>query len=357
MRPFNKIFFLLLTLSIIIIVLLIIVNVIFLSRSIYTPRIFFPGIILFFANFLSAGGVIGSYAPIHANELVLIQTRKCTSIAMLIISLVIIPIFLMQNFSFYYSLKDAKNFCELNNGKSKENFYSEIIKEKEGNQTLKTKYIYNYNNGLTCLENKKCIKSRNVADLYICNYNFEQICNKIFETDYLMNEDDDLNIPFFVSSCLNIKKQNIKPNVDLYKCNTGINLAKDAPLSNEEKEQIQKYHNNNIKIINDNIKNLDEKLDNFDGAIYTYEEKCYNNSTFNFYLISTILYILLTSFISISWIIIGFFTILKSYRCIEDVEMKNYKERMKKINEDYNKMNSQKNNPNDNDETTPINIQ
>ena len=124
-KTYFTIFFTCLILLIIISVL----NVIFLIYKIFLPRIFFPGILVYIATFICAGGVLGSYGPINILEPQFMQMRKCTSIVMVIICLLLSPIFLYQNINFYSSIKDAKLFCLDNNGKSKGDIYSELVDE------------------------------------------------------------------------------------------------------------------------------------------------------------------------------------------------------------------------------------
>ena len=97
-------------------------------------------------------------------------------------------------------------------------------------------------------------------------------------------------------------------------------------------------------------------MDNLDADIYFYEDKCYSNSQYFIFFICIIAHILINLFICIAWIILGISNILKSCGCMEDSELMYYQQKMKTMNNLYNQIHLSKENQNEIDETTPINI-
>ena len=339
-----------------------IINFIFLILKIFIPRIFFPGIIIYIASFIFAGGIVGSYGPVNKSEPQLMQMRKCSSIIMLFICIGICPIFLYQNINFYSNIKKAKLFCLENNGKARGDIYNELAKEKESVFSLRNNFEFKFRNGLTCFENQKCIKGISNSKMFVCNYNYEEKvsntakCNKIFETDNLINSFDDANMGSFASSCIELKKDKIRPNIELFRCISSKNLCKEDSNTEEEKIEIEKYHTKKIEIYNKDIIGIQQKLDNLDADIYFYEDKCYSNSQYFIFFICIIAHILINLFICIAWIILGISNILKSCGCMEDSELMYYQQKMKTMNNLYNQIHLSKENQNEIDETTPINI-
>lgn len=369
----SQTYFILFIISVVIIISIIIANIILIYKKILIPRIFFPGIIIYIVSFICAGGSAGSYGPAHNTEPELILMRKCTSIVMLIICIVIFPIFLSQNFNIYSSIKSSKTFCEENKGKSKGDIYSELFDEKEKIISLRNNFNHKYKNGLTCFESQKCIKSISSSKIFVCNYNHEEKyntskCNKVFETDHIVNTFDNANMAHFVTSCMDLKKEKIRPELDIYKCISSNNICNNNIVTDEEENEIKKYHKKNDKIYEEKILDLQKKIDNFEEDLYSYEEECHSNIVFGIYLFLIILLILATLVLVIGWVVIGISNILKHFGFMEDSELKYYQEKMKRMNNIYNEVHAQKENTNiqnnqntinyqDNiDETTPINV-
>ena len=361
---FTKLFFLIFFISVGLIMLIIIVNVIFLSLKIFLPRIFFPGFLLYIGTIICAGGILGSYGPVNTSEPQLIQMRKCTSIIMLLLCLICSPIFLYQNIYLYSSVKDSKLYCNENNGKSKGNTINQLISEKDHSFTLKNDYEYKYNNGLTCLENKKCIRSISNSKLFICNYNYEEIfkggkCTKIFETDKIATAFDNANTVKFASSCRDLKKT-IRPDLELYRCLSETNLLKEDSISSEEQELIEKNYKKKIEHYNRKIEEISKKLEYYDEDIYYYDEECHSNIVFNAYLVIIVVHILVHLFISFVWIVLAINTTMKFFGLKEDNELKYYQEKIKQMNKIYQenrqKINNIENIQNEPDESTPINV-
>ena len=339
-----------------------ITNFLFLLFKIFIPRIFFPGIIIYIATFIFAGGIIGSYGPINKSEPQLMQMRACSSLIMFIICLGICPIFLRQNINFYSSIKKAKLFCLENNGKARGDMYNELAKEKENTFQLRNNFEYKYRNGLTCFENHKCIKAISNSKMFVCNYNYEEKvsntakCNKIFETDDLINSFDNADMTHFVTSCTELKNEEIRPNIELFRCLSSNNLCKEDSMSDKDKAEIEKYHKEKIEKYNKEIAAIQQKLDNLDADIYFYEDKCYSNTKYFIFFFAIIFHILVNLFICTVWGILGISNILKSCGCIENTELKYYQQKLKTMNNLYNQIHLSKENQKEADETTPINI-
>ena len=361
----TKTYFTIFFTCLILLIIISIINVIFLIYKIFLPRIFFPGILVYIATFICAGGVLGSYGPINKSEPQFMQMRKCTSIVMVIICLLLSPIFLYQNINFYSSIKDAKLFCLNNNGKSKGDIYSELVDEKEKTFSLRNNFEHKYKNGLTCFENQKCLKSISNSKLFVCNYNYEEKfqneakCNKIFETENLVNTFDNANMAYFVSSCLDLKNNKIRPDIELYRCFSTKNLCKEDSITDKDRIDIDNFYEKNSREFDKTIADIQQKLEKFDEDIYFYEEKCYSNGKYIIFYILIFFHVLIHLFVCLIWIILGITNILKLLGYMEDTEMKYYQERIKKINNLYNQYNQvhlSQEKINDIEETTPINV-
>ena len=357
----SKIYFIMFSTSIVLLVAITIINIIFIFYEILLPRIFFPGLIIYIATFICAGAGVGSYGPVNRSEPQLMYMRKCTSIVMLIICLIIFPIFLYQNFNLYSSINEAKNFCIENNGKSKGDIYSALFEEKERIFALRKNLHYKHKNGLTCLESQKCLKSISNSQIFVCNYNHQEKynnsrCNKVFETDQVMNTFDNANMAYFVASCMDLKKDKIRPNIEIYRCFSSKNLCKDDSITKEEENEIEINHKKNIKKNDEQIFDIDRKLYNVGYEMYSYDMNCSSNIIFNLLLIVVILFILANCFLSVSWYVIGISNIMKHFGYIEDNEKKYYEEKTRQMNNMYNEAHivNENQNKNEIDETTPI---
>ena len=359
----SKIYIIVFLSSIALIILISLISLIFFICNVNYPRIFFPVIIIYIASFVCGGGIIGSYGPIDNQELNYIYMRKCASIVMLFICLISFPFFLFQNINFYISVKDAKNFCSENELKSKGDFYMELIGEEQKLKSMLTNYNNKYKNGLTCFEKQKCVKSILDSDSFICNYNYEEKmkenvkCEKIFEAEHLLNNIEDSNVANFVSSCLELQSENIKPEKELFKCNSYLNLCKDDSYNNkEENEEIEKYYENKKETYKKNLIEIEKEIKKNKVGNYSYENNCLMNFSYNIILISTFLHILCSSFISLTWIFLGIYSILKGFGIVEDYEKTYYKEMLERTNKIYEQVNSQKESKNIQEENIPLKV-
>jgi hypothetical protein len=327
------------------------------------PRIFLPAVVIYIGSFICGGGIVGSYGPIDNQELNYIYMRKCASIAMLLICLITFPFFFFQNLSFYISVKDSKDFCLENEFKSKEEIYIDLMKEKDGLNYIRNNFKNILKNGLTCFEKQKCVKSILDSDSFICNYNYPEImkenidCKKIYETEHLLNNLEDANVANFVSSCLELKKELIKPENELYKCSSYLNLCKSDSINNkEENKKIENYYEEKDNTYKNKIIEIEKKMNNIKFNDYSYETSCLSNISYFFILLFCAIHILLIFGISLTWVILGIFSILKSFGFIEDSEKKYYKEMMEKANKIYEQMNASKQTKIEPEENTPLNL-
>ena len=361
----SKTYIFIFLLSIALLIIISILSLILLISNVYYPRIFFPGIIIYIGTFVCGGGIIGSYGPIDNQELNYIYMRKCASIAMLFLCLILFPFFFFQNLNFFISVKSSRDFCLENDLKSKGYVYLDLIEEKEKLNVLSNNLNNKLKNGLTCFEKQKCVKSIMDSDSFICNYNYEEKmkenieCKKIFETEHILNNIEDSNVANFASSCLELKNENIKPEKELYKCSSYLNLCKEDSINNEEEnKEIEKYYEKKDKKYKKKILEIEKKIKKINLENYSYENTCLMNITYNIILFFCGIHILCNFGISLTWIILGIFSILKNFGFVEDNEKKYYKEMMEKANKVYEQMNPKKENQNQNEpeESTPLNI-
>lgn len=358
---FSRLYLILFATSFILLIILTIINIIFLVRKVFLPRIFFPGVVMYIASFICSGGALGSYGPVNHSEPQLMKMRKISSFIMSIVCIIVCPIILYQNTNLYASIKGAKIFCEENNEKSRGDIYSELVDEKENIYSQRNNFDYKYKNGLTCFERRKCLKSISSSKLFICNYNYEEIfknakCNKIFETEQLTGTFDNANMAYFVSSCMDLKKEKVKSDIEIFKCMSENNLGKEDSINDDDKIEIEKYYKTKNQKYDKKIADIQQKLDNFDEDIYFYDESCYSDSAFFFYFALIIIYILVNLFLVITWVILGITNLLKYIGLMEDSEWKYYQEKREQMETMYQQVHLSKEKNNQNDETTPINI-
>ena len=358
----TRTYFTIFYISIALLLIIMLINFIFIYLEVYLPKIFFPAIIVYIGTFIIAGGILGSFGPINnKSEPQLMQMRKCSSFIMLIICCIFTPIFLTRNIKMYSSIKNSQIFCEENKGKSKGDKYNKLVKEKERIFNKKNNFEHKYKNGLTCYEIQKCLKSISNPNLYICNYNYEEKyntarCNKVFESDELVNTFDNANMAHFAGSCMELKKENIRENIDLYRCISGRNLLQDDSMSKEDQLLMEQYYDKTNEKYNKKILEIEQKMDEFDEDIYFYDESCRKNYEYFIYFVAIIFHIIIHMIIFLVWLGINISNFLKFFGLKEDTEMIYYQNKMKQMNNIYQNLNNQKNEQNQYDESTPINI-
>ncbi len=312
-------------------------NVIFTIKAFYLPKIFMPSILLFVASFTSSGGGIGSYASEitniktvnrKLNKLEEINLRKFSSFFMLIMCILFLPSGLNNIFSLKEKIYKSQKYCELNNGKSIGHEYLKFLDQRDELKFFKNQTKFIFENGLSCLEQTKCIKLNLFTDSYICNNNlkknFTNLSEEINCLPFLSSEISNFSnekeyIKLFVSSCLE-KDKNFTNKI--YKFITKDNLE----LTNSQNDTvlIEKIYNermNNYKINNSNI---NEYIDSYNGTEYTYDLECFSKNDYrvcnfliNFYIFNFYL-------TCVSWILIGIVKLLKVIGLMKDTELENY---------------------------------
>ena len=359
----SKTYIFIFLLSIALIIIISILSLILMLTNVYYPRIFFPGIIIYIGTFICAGAIIGSYGPIDNQELNYIYMRKCATIVMLFICLISFPFFFFQNLNFFISVKGSKEFCLENDLRSKGDIYMELTEEKEQLNNIRNNLNNILRNGLTCFEKQKCVKSLMDSDSFICNYNYEEKmkenidCKRIYETEHLLNNLEDSNVASFAASCLELKNENIKPDKELYKCSSYLNLCKGDSINNEEEiKEIENFYEEKDKKHKKKIREIEKKLKKINTENYSYENTCLMIINYNIILFFCAIHILCNFGISITWAIFGIFSLLKNFGFVEDNEKKYYKEMMEKANKAYEQMNSSKQSKNEPEENTPLNL-
>ena len=365
----TKTYFAVFFVSVFLIIVITIVNIIFYFNDVFLPKIFFAGMLIYFASFICSGGILGSYGPMNKSEPQLMQMRKCSSFFLLAICLLLSPIFLYKNIQFYSALKRAQLFCQENNNKSRSEMIDILIDEKNSVLASRNNLENNFKNGLSCLESQKCLRSISNSKLFICNYNYEKTyniskCNQVFETEHLVNSFDNANVAHFASSCLELKKSGFRPDIELYKCLSEKNLCQQDSITNEDQLAIDKTFKEKKDIFDKKIAKIEEKLDSLDNTakrLFSYEEKCYSNFEYNVFFVIIIFHILIHLIIAFTWGVLSISNILKYFGYIEDTELKYYQQKIKEMNIFYQQnqqIHSTKDIQNNNefDETTPINV-
>ena len=135
-------------------------------------------------------------------------------------------------------------------------------------------------------------------------------------------------------------------------------MCKDDSFNNEEEnKEIEKYYDNKNIIYKNKIIEIEKKIKLNKIGNYSYENKCLMNFSYNIILFSTILHILFSSGICITWAFLGIFSILKSFGIIEDSEKKYYYDMIERANKIYEQVNNNsKESKNIPEENVPLNV-
>ena len=123
------------------------------------------------------------------------------------------------------------------------------------------------------------------------------------------------------------------------------------------KKKKKKYYDNKNIIYKNKIIKKKKKIKLNKIGNYSYENKCLMNFSYNIILFSTILHILFSSGICITWAFLGIFSILKSFGIIEDSEKKYYYDMIERANKIYEQVNNNsKESKNIPEENVPLNV-
>ena len=343
---FQSIVLLLFFLSIFVLFFSFFINYILTIKKIIIPKIFMPGIILFFMTFLFSGGILGTYVPPspweknNLKNIDIIAMRIISPIVMLIISIIFL-IFGLDNIKYLKKdIKGSQNICESNKGLTMEEIY---IKSNQTNYELeRTRYniIYLYNNNLVCYPKGKCIKLKNEENNYICNTDdfikneniYDAKCDKVnfdLKNIYTIDKDKDANI--FIENCNEINEKDLLI-TNIFKCESKKDLTKikSSNLDVNDKSKIDNYYNNKIDNYKNEIQKNKEMMDTYDNSNFTYHLECYNSLDYisTFFLINV--YCIIYYFCSFSWIYLGFEEIIKLFKYLR--KNNNNKNERKNIN-------------------------
>ena len=143
-----------------------------------------------------------------------------------------------------------------------------------------------------------------------------------------MNTFDNANMAYFVSSCLDLKNNKIRPDIELYRCFSTKNLCKEDSITDKDRIDIANFYEKNSREFDKTIADIQQNLEKFDEDIYFYEEKCYSNGKYIIFYILIFFHVLLHLFVCLIWVILGITNILKLLGYMEDTEMKYYQERI-----------------------------
>ena len=109
----------------------------------------------------------------------------------------------------------------------------------------------------------------------------------------------------------------------MYKCSSYLNLCKaDSINDEEENKKIENYYDEKDNSYKKKIIEVEKKLKKIKFNNYSYEINCLSNFLYNFILSFSVIHILINFGISLTWVILGIFSILKNCGFIEDSEKK-----------------------------------
>ena len=309
------------------------INLILTIKTIIIPKIFMPGIILFFMTFLFSGGILGTYVPpssweknnLRNGDIIIL--RIISPIIMLIISIIFL-IFGLDNIKYLKKdIKDSQNICQSNKDLTMEEIY---IKSNQTNYELeKTRFniIYLYNNNLICYPKGKCIKLKNEENNYICNTDdfikneniYDVKCNKVsydIKNIYTIDKDKDANI--FIENCNEINEKDLLI-TNIFKCESRKDLTKikSSNVDVNDKSKIDNYYNNKIDNCKKKMQKNREMMDTYDNSIFSYHLNCYYSLDYTLIFLLINVYCLIYYFCSFSWIYLGFEGIYKLFKYIK----------------------------------------
>lgn len=345
-QPINILYIVIFSVAFLLSLVIIVAKVIIVKKEIKIEKSFIVDFIIIFATITCAGGALGSYGQVKGiKELELIQMRTCTGIFMFLISAIVLPFFMINNFRFIHSFNESQQFC-LDYGKPKGHQYLEAKKQREELFPLKEKYEYLYKNDLTCVEKEKCLRLSKDLNSFLCNYNANENeknnqnnlkCIKIYETQDIIGKYNNNDLDIFVNSCVHLAEEKNKDNKDknyynldynLYKCDSeNIDLS-NKQKTKEDEDNIENYHNEKMSVLGNKIIQIDQVIDSYISIMNSYDLVCFTTGKRFLYYMMIYLYVFSYFGICCSWFFIGGLNILKTGGWIKDQEMIDYKNRI-----------------------------
>ena len=287
--------------SIIVLALSFIVNLVLTIKQVITPRFFLPSIVLIVLSFTFAGGILGTYiippnGRVHRprfKELLLMRTL--IPIIMLIVSLIFLLIGGDNIKSLKNNIMKAENLCKENKGLSMEEIYIKSNETLSKLMTLKNDMIYSFQNNLNCFPDAKCFKLTKDENNYICNSkNFidkESINIKCEIIDFnnktnqhFNNLNNQKNANLFLENCLDINKNFLKTNDNLFICESEYNLENIKFTQNLTKIndfKIESYLKEKEIKLNIEIRKNREITNKYENSRYNYDLECLRKPDYN----------------------------------------------------------------------------
>ena len=303
------------------------VNLILTIKQVVTPRFFLPSIVLIILSFSFGGGILGTYMsppgmrrPIPKSQLLIM--RAMIPIIMLIVSIIFIMIGVENVKSLKKDINKAEDLCKENKGLSMVEIY---IKSNDTFNLLKAKknnMIYSLHHNLNCFPNAKCVKLNQEDNNYICNSkNFSNNenqnikCNTIDINDnsnQLLNNFKNRNdANLFIENCIDIFKNFLKADNNLFKCESEYNLENIQFVQNlaqENDDKIINYLNNKVKTNNNELQKYRDIVIKYENSRYNYDLECLSKTDYKMSYLMINIYLYVFYFFCLFWIIFGIYS-------------------------------------------------
>ena len=303
------------------------VNLILTIKQVVTPRFFLPSIVLIILSFSFGGGILGTYMsppgmrrPIPKSQLLIM--RAMIPIIMLIVSIIFIMIGVENVKSLKKDINKAEDLCKENKGLSMVEIY---IKSNDTFNLLKAKknnMIYSLHHNLNCYPNAKCVKLNQEDNNYICNSkNFSNNekhnikCDSIDINDnsnQLLNNFKNRNdANLFIENCIDLFKNLLKADNNLFKCESEYNLENIQFVQNlaqENDDKIINYLNNKVKTNNNELQKYRDIVIKYENSRYNYDLECLSKTDYKMSYLMINIYLYVFYFFCLFWIIFGIYS-------------------------------------------------
>lgn len=303
------------------------VNLILTIKQVITPRFFIPSIILIILSFMFSGGLMGTYIvpPMRMHrpkfrELLMMRTIIPT--IMLVVSIIFLIVGADNVKSMKKDINKSEDLCNKSKGLSMQEIY---IKANETMKELieqKNNIVYSYNNNLICFPKGKCIKLNQEENKYLCNSQdfISDDSNKIKcetinaddnKNNLLKNLKNDKNAYLFLENCIDVNKNLVKLNNNLFKCESEYDLEIikfSKNLTHAQDVRIEDYLNNKIKKNENAIKRNKEIIKKYEYSKYDYDLECLAKNEYRISYIMINLYLIIFYLLGIFWIFYGLYS-------------------------------------------------